>query len=140
VIISLDTNVMVDMLNGDRPLVRARYEAAVADGATIVTSALAAHELVYGAMISRRPEVHVPNAERLLADLDVIAWTYDDGVATARLRRALRRQGRTIGAIDALIAGQALAQGWTMVSANLREYGRVEGLDCLDWTAPTETL
>jgi tRNA(fMet)-specific endonuclease VapC len=104
-----------------------------------VTSALAAQELVYGAMISHRADLHVANAEDLLADIEIFDWNYDDGLAAARIKRVLRRAGRTIGAIDALIAGQAIARGWTMVSANLREFARVEGLTVVDWTASPET-
>jgi tRNA(fMet)-specific endonuclease VapC len=134
VILSLDTNVMVDLLNDQIPGVREQYEAALAAQDRLVACALAAHELLSGAMISRRPDVHVANAEDLLSDLEVIDWSYADGVAAARIRRALRRAGRTIGAMDVLIAGQALARGWTMVSANLRQFERVEGLGVIDWT------
>ena len=133
-ILSLDTNVMVDLLNDQIAGVRRRYDAALAVEDRLVTCALAAHELLFGAMISPRPDVHVANAEDLLSDLEIIDWSYADGVAAARIRRALRRTGRTIGAIDVLIAGQALARGWTMVSANLREFERVEGLEVVDWT------
>ena len=137
-ILSLDTNVMIDLVNGRRPSVRRHYDEAAAAGVSLVTSVLAAHEFIYGALISRRPDVHLPNAERLLYDLEIIAWTHDDGLAAARLRRTLRRLGRTIGATDALIAGQALARNWTMVSANLRDFERVEGLQVIDWTAGAE--
>lgn len=126
---------MVDLVNHQKPAVRSHYDEAAASGVQLVTSALAAHEFIYGAIISRRPEIHLANAEELLADLEIVAWDYEDGVAAARLRRALRRSGRTIGATDALIAGQALARNWTMVSANLHEFERVEGLRTLDWTA-----
>lgn len=134
-ILSLDTNVMVDVVNDLRPTVRERYRETVASGASMVTCALAAHEFIYGAIISRRPHVHLPNAERLLQDLEIVPWTHEDGIAAARLRRALRKTGRTVGTTDALIAGQALARGWTMVSANLHEFERIEGLQTIDWTA-----
>jgi tRNA(fMet)-specific endonuclease VapC len=138
-ILSLDTNVMVDLVNDQKPTVRKNYLEAAATDVQMVTSALAAHEFVYGAIISRRPQVHLPNAEEFLKSLQIVPWTYEDGLAAARLRRALRRMGRTIGMTDALIAGQALAQGWTMVSANLREFGRVEGLQVIDWTAAAQS-
>jgi tRNA(fMet)-specific endonuclease VapC len=139
-ILSLDTNAMVDLVNNQKPIVRERYDEAVVSGISLVTSALAAHEFVYGALISRRPELHLANAEELLDDLEIVAWTHEDGLAAARLRRTLRREGRTIGATDALIAGQALAREWTMISANLREFERVEGLQVIDWTAPLQSL
>jgi tRNA(fMet)-specific endonuclease VapC len=40
-----------------------------------------------------------------------------------------------------LIAGQAIARKWTLVSANMRHFNRVNGLAVLDWTSePGEQL
>jgi tRNA(fMet)-specific endonuclease VapC len=137
-ILSLDTNVMIDILNDRTGRVRDKYRAAQAAGDTLVTCVIAAQEFIYGAMISPRPQVHLPNSEALLDELEIAPWTLEDGYATARLRLALRKTGSTIGASDALIAGQALNRRWTMVSANLREFERVEGLSVIDWSGRAE--
>jgi tRNA(fMet)-specific endonuclease VapC len=133
VILSLDTNVMVDLVNRRRPDVRAKYDAALARGEQIVTCALAAHELLFGATISARPEVHFARANELLSDLQVIDLTYEDVLQAIPVRRALRRGGRSIGIWDLMIAGQALHRGWTVISHNLHEYTRVEGLTVQTW-------
>ena len=39
-----------------------------------------------------------------------------------------------IGPYDLLIAGQARARGLTLVTANSREFLRVKGLGCEDWS------
>ena len=57
---------------------------------------------------------------------------------SATVRANLRRRGLNIGAYDLLIAGQALARGWTVVTANTREFARIEGLNVIDWTAPAD--
>jgi len=41
--------------------------------------------------------------------------------------------GRPIGAYDLLIAGQALRHRVTLVTANAKEFGRVNGLVWEDW-------
>jgi tRNA(fMet)-specific endonuclease VapC len=135
VILSLDTNVMVDLVNRRRPDVRVRYDEALARGDEIVTCALAAHELLFGATISARPEVHFARANELLADLQVVDLTYEDVLQAIPVRRSLRRKGRSIGTWDLMIAGQALHRGWTVVSHNLREYTRVEGLAVETWVS-----
>ncbi|HWF78258.1 MAG TPA: hypothetical protein VN694_13895 [Caulobacteraceae bacterium] len=33
--------------------------------------------------------------------------------------------------------GQAMARGWAIATANVHEFGRVQGLQVIDWTAPT---
>ena len=78
---------MVDLVNDQKPTVPA------AAGLTMVASALAAYEFIYGAIISRRPRVHVPNAERLRAELEIVPGAHQDGLAAARVRHALRRAG-----------------------------------------------
>jgi len=50
------------------------------------------------------------------------------------VRAALERRGRPIGPLDMIIAAQALALGWTLVTNNLRESRRVPRLRCLDWS------
>ena len=137
-ILSLDTNVMVDILNDRTDRVRDRYRAAQAAGDKLVTCAVAAYELIYGAAISPRPQVHLPNAEELLDALEIEPWTLEDGYAASRLRFSLRKAGRMNGSADILIAGQALNRHWTVVSSNLREFERVEGLQVVDWREPPQ--
>ena len=64
-----------------------------------------------------------------------IAFDAEDARAAAEIRAALRQLGTPIGPYDVLIAGQAMARGLTVVTANRREFGRVEGLKMEDWTA-----
>ena len=134
-IFSLDSNVMIDICN-DRDGVRERFDEAVKDGGKIVASPVASHELLFGCLISRRPEHHLDRAQALLADLMIVDMTHEDALIAARIRQDLRSKGRSIGAYDLLIAGQALNRSWTMVNANLREYTRVENLRVVDWTRP----
>lgn len=42
--------------------------------------------------------------------------------------------GRPIGPCDLLIAGHARARNLVLVTANSREFSRVEGLDSEDWS------
>ena len=136
-ILSLDTNVMVDLINGRRPEVRQRYDEAVERGDKLVTCAAAAYELSYGALISQRPQVQAASAERLLDNLEIVDWTYADGLAAAQIRRSLRRRGVGIGEHDLMIAGQAVNRGWAVISANLHEFLRVDTLEVFDWTDRT---
>jgi tRNA(fMet)-specific endonuclease VapC len=43
--------------------------------------------------------------------------------------------GEPIGAYDLLIAGTALARGQVLATHNVREFGRVAGLQIEDWLA-----
>jgi len=48
----------------------------------------------------------------------------------------LEAAGTPIGAFDVLLAGQARRRGATLVTVNVREFGRVKGLMWEDWAAP----
>jgi tRNA(fMet)-specific endonuclease VapC len=51
------------------------------------------------------------------------------------VRAELERLGTPIGAYDTMIAGQAIRRGITLVTANTREFARVDGLMWDDWAA-----
>jgi tRNA(fMet)-specific endonuclease VapC len=137
--LSLDANVLIDLANGRSAEVRRNFDQALIDGEALVTCALAAHELLYGAAISGRPDAQMKIAKAILSDVSAVAFTESDAEAAAYLRRQLRRRGRGIGAFDTLIAGQSLGRGWTMVTGNVREFDRVDGLQIVDWTHPPES-
>jgi tRNA(fMet)-specific endonuclease VapC len=48
---------------------------------------------------------------------------------------ALMRQGLNVASNDVKIAAIALDAGATVVTRNLRDFGRIPGLTCVDWTS-----
>jgi tRNA(fMet)-specific endonuclease VapC len=135
VTLSLDTNALVEILNGDQPSVRTAFRATIRGGEEMVVSVLVAHELRFGAQLSRR-QSEIEAAEVLLSNLPIIPFTEDDAFGATSVRVALERIGRRIGAMDTLIAGQAISRGWGLVTANVHEFGRVAGLRVIDWSRP----
>lgn len=127
----LDTNVCVDYLTGRYPSVAARLRAL--GPADVCLSSVAVAELRYGADKSAHPRRN----HRMLDTLtDEIACQAFDGAAAAyygRVRTALERRGRPIGPNDMLIAAHALALGLVLVTDNVREFGRIDGLDLENW-------
>ena len=57
----------------------------------------------------------------------------EDARSAGTIRATLEKAGRPIGAYDLLIAGQALRQKMTLVTANSKEFSRVKGLVWEDW-------
>lgn len=68
--------------------------------------------------------------------IEVVPFASDDARAAGVVRANLEARGLQIGPYDLLIAAQALARGAIVVTANVREFGRVDGLPVEDWTAP----
>ena len=126
----LDTNAMIGLLNRSSPKLEARVRQVPAS--EIGISAIVVHELYFGAFKSQRVS---ENLERLgLIRLETVPLDREDAEAAGKIRAALARSGTPIGPYDVLIAGQALARGLTLITNNLREFQRIEGLKAEDWS------
>jgi tRNA(fMet)-specific endonuclease VapC len=126
----LDTNLCIRVLR-DRPQhVRARFNAE-ADGLSISTIVLT--ELLHGAAKSARPLENRSEVERFANRLEVLTFDSDAAAHAGDIRAALEREGRSIGGYDVLIAGHARSRGLIVVTGNLGEFSRVDGLRCEDW-------
>ncbi len=131
----LDTTICIPLLNGFRGPIRTRYNEFLLEGDPIFVPSVVAFELWYGVSRSAQP---YSNRERLVdflgAQLTIIAFTDADAQAAGLIRAELERRKQPIGPIDTLIAGQAVARGLTLVTHNVREFSRVDGLSWEDWT------
>ncbi len=135
----LDTNVCIDIINGRSIPVRSRLKDVLAEGSVVGVSSVVLHELWYGVAKSARRDY---NTERLQAFLsgpfEILEWDDADARAAGEVRALLERDGQMIGAYDALIAAQAVRRGITLVTANAREFKRVDGLMWEDWARPAK--
>ena len=127
----LDTNVCVDFLNGRYPKVAKKLLGSTPDA--VAVSSIAVAELRYGAEKSARPKGNHGRLDLLLEDLRTLEFDLDAGAAYGRIRAALEARGTPIGPNDMLIAAQAIAHDLVLVSADLAEFERVEGLRLENW-------
>ena len=126
----LDTDRCVDLLRGVRAVV-AKLERLTPDDCGL--SALTSFELFAGAARARDPRRETEKIQKLV---DVIQELPFDAAAARRagaLRSELEEAGTPIGPYDLLIAAHALALDLALVSANIREFGRVAGLRLENW-------
>jgi tRNA(fMet)-specific endonuclease VapC len=125
----LDTNVVIALVNNTASLLGERIRSH--PPGVIALSVIVAHELYYGAFISGRRAKNVEEIESL--HFPVLSFDKEDARQAGEVRAALRWAGTPIGPFDLLIAGQALARNLTLVTNNVREFGRVPGLRVEDW-------
>ena len=128
----LDTNLCVRVLR-DRPQgLRPRLNI---EADSLCISSITFAELVYGAEKSARPAQNRAEVDKLATRLQVLAFDDRAAAHSAEIRANLERRGVPIGAYDLLIAGHGRSQGLIIVTGNLREFSRVEGLRAEDWLA-----
>ena len=121
-------------MNGSGPSARLAYEDALLENSEVFISSVVLFELHYGV----RRSVRIAANERRLHDFlattsGVLPFTQEDSLMAGSIRAELEKMKMPIGHYDTLIAGQALARGLSLVTANVREFSRVKGLRWVDW-------
>jgi len=133
VIYLLDTNILIYLIKNQPPQVAERIDA-LADDDTLAMSFITSAELLRGAEGSQRREATLQQLQVLVRQVPVL---YPQGPSIcehyAIQATALKRRATPIGANDLWIACHALAIGATLVSHNVSEFSRVEGLKLVDW-------
>ncbi|WP_090736684.1 type II toxin-antitoxin system VapC family toxin [Azotobacter beijerinckii] len=111
-----------------------RLAAEVGQGNRIVISAVTYAEMRYGQIGKKASAKHKTLVDEFVKRLDaVLPWDQRAVDATVEVMRALTEAGTLIGPNDTAIAGHAIASGCTLVTNNVREFGRVPGLVYEDW-------
>jgi len=128
----LDINTASYVIRRRPPAVKRRFDAAGHGNLAISVVVLA--ELLYGA------ELHPTRGDDIRADIEdfrrrlaVVPWSEAAAAHYAQLRAKLRKFGTPIGNMDLLIAAHARAQGAVLVTNNLGEFRRVQGLALENW-------
>ncbi len=97
----------------------------------MVMSAITASELligVYRADTSERQARRRMQIEAFLAELPIISFTTATARVHARAKHELQQRGLVIGAHDLIIAATALEHGHDVLTGNVREFERIDGL------------
>lgn len=128
----LDTNLCVRVLRKKPAVLRDKFNA---EGSSLSISTIVLYELLYGAAKSARPVDNRKEVEAFAERLRVLEFDAEAALHAGEIRADLERGGNLIGGYDLLIAGHARSRGLIVVTNNLREFERVDGLRCEDWEA-----
>jgi tRNA(fMet)-specific endonuclease VapC len=128
----LDTNAIISLLNEHDGLVHRRLR--TLRPSDVGMSSIVAHELYFGAYKSQRRDQNLATVDSLR--FEIVPFDREDARHAGEIRAALSAQGLPIGGYDVLIAGQARARDLTLVTRNVGEFERVEGLRIENWVEP----
>jgi tRNA(fMet)-specific endonuclease VapC len=129
----LDTNILSNLIREPGGAVR-RKIAQVGEDA-ICTSIVVACELRFGAEKKGSRSLSA-KVDQLLSHLQVLPLDLDSDLHYGLLRVQLEADGTPVGPYDMLIAAHARSLGVALVTDNLREFQRVQGLIVENWLAP----
>ena len=126
----LDTNIIIYTIKNRSERVRSEFKK---HENQICISSVTLGELVYGAERSSKPEQNLADIAGLVARLEVLPFEDQAAEHFGELRARLYDIGRPIGPYDMMIAGHARSMGLILVTNNLKEFERVQGLRLENW-------
>ncbi len=101
----------------------------------VLVSTITVYELITGCENSPARERLLNAVSAFLSPFPKLPFSLEDAYRAGLLRAHLETRGVPIGPYDVLLAAQALAQGLTLVTGNVREFRRVKGLKLEDWSS-----
>ena len=129
----LDSNLCIRVMRDRPPEARMRFEA---EAGHLAISTIVLYELEFGVKRSADPRKQAATLDMFVALLSVLDFNELASVHTADIKADLTAKGTLIGPNDLLIAGHARSLGLKLITGNLRQFTRVDGLDCEDWLVP----
>ena len=126
----LDTDTCIDVLR-QRPGMTQRLRQLAPTDCAI--SMVTVYELFCGLAKAKDPQKEREKVQQFVAAVMELPLDRAAAEHAASIRAELERQGSVIGPYNLLIAGQAIADGLTLVTKNVREFQRIDGLKLESW-------
>lgn len=127
----LDTNICIYLIKHKPPQVFEKLQEHNPD--EICISSVTYAGLVHGVEKSRAVERNRLALTILLSNIEILDFDMKAAEEYGRIREDLEKKGTPIGPLDMMIAGHAKSLGYTVVTNNVGEFKRVEGLQYENW-------
>ncbi len=129
----LDTNICIYIIKHKpesvyRRLMKIRPE-------DVCISSITYSELSYGVEKSEQKDRNRLALTLMLSNNEILEFDTAAAEEFGNIRARLEKSGTPIGSLDMLIAAHAKASGCTLVTNNLKEFSRVEGLKVESWVS-----
>ena len=128
----VDTNILIYLCNSKSATLERHFTGKPAE--LFCVSSITVGELIYGVKKSQRQKENLRAILKILSPFTILDFNSKDGWEYGAIRAELECAGCIIGGNDLLIAAQARSRGLTVITNNLREFNRVEGLNVEDWS------
>lgn len=132
----LDTNTVSYIIKGKPAIIREHLQNIPM--AKVCVSVITEAELLRG--VAKKPEAkYLPQAVReFLLRVDVLPWDSNTAKIYAQLRTACEKEGKSLGAMDMLIAAHSVSVGAVLITNDKAFYNVRHHLTLQDWTKSIE--
>lgn len=128
----LDTNICIYTIKHKPEKVFQRLQEI--DPEDICVSSVTYAELVHGVEKSAAVEKNRLALLMLLAKIEILNFDVDAADCYGKIKADLEKKGTPIDPLDMMIAGHAMSMGYAVVTNNVKEFSRVQGLILENWT------
>lgn len=130
----LDTCICSFIMREHPIAVLQKLQSVVSQQHRVVISAITYSEMQFGLIGKKASPKHAILVEEFLKRIDaILPWDIAAVDASTQVKKSLMNKGTPIGNNDNAIAGHAIAANCVLVTNNVREFGRVDGLVLEDW-------
>ena len=126
----LDTNTVIYVIRNTPMEVRERF---IAHTGQLAISSITYAALTYGVHKSKQRAMNHAALERFCSRLELLPYSIEAAEQYGAIRSDLEARGQVIGPNDMHIAAHARAENLTLVTNNLKEFERVDGLLLENW-------
>ena len=127
----LDTNICIYLIKNKPESVAKKLKEI--DIAEISISSITTSELYFGVSKSIKQEQNQAALNTFLLPFEILSFDEKDSFIYGKVRAKLEASGFPIGAMDLLIASQAISRELILVTNNTAEFERVKGLRIENW-------
>lgn len=126
----LDTNTLIYFFKGIGNVAGILLSKSPKD---ISIPSIALYELEVGIAKSTKPNKRRKQLKSLISKIDISSFGAKEAEVAAMIRANLESKGTLIGPYDILIAGTALSTNATLLTHNIKDFKKVNGLNIEDW-------
>ena len=99
----------------------------------ICISSVTYAELIHGVEKSKAVDKNRTTLALLFADIEILPFDTGAAEGYGEIREELERKSRSIGPLDTMISGHARSLCYTVVTNNIKEFERIDGLRLENW-------
>ncbi len=127
----LDTNICIYFLKGISKNILNKLEQM--NPTKIKIPAIVKAELLFGVEKSSRKKQNEELVKNFLSPFEIVPFDEISAEYYSKVRISLEKKGISIGPNDLFIASIVLAHKGTLVTNNVKEFGRIKGLKVANW-------
>jgi tRNA(fMet)-specific endonuclease VapC len=126
----LDTDICIFTIKRKPPHLKRLFNSHIGQ---LCISSVTWGELICGAEKSARKAENLLTLQGFAARLVILDFDENSATQFGQIKAELEISGSKIGSYDMMIAGHARSQGLIIVTNNIREFSRVDGLRVTNW-------